>query len=195
MIAALDVRAGHLCSRRWRLESIFPRDVGEAGGWRGAGAPVLGVGRDARADGSTGCPARGRAQEGVRAALVGRRQRGKSSLLNALVGYDRAIVNSEPWARRGTRWKKPLWIEGNRASRRRHRGVASVWGFGRSARGRRFGRIAQGRRPRFRGRARGRAGRARPRRSMRSGGAGSGSVTPAWTTPTARRRRGSWIAP
>ena len=38
-------------------------------------------------------PGTRRAQEGVRAAIVGPGERWKSSLLNALVGYDRAIVD------------------------------------------------------------------------------------------------------
>ncbi len=56
-------------------------------------------------------PSARRAQEGVRAALVGRANVGKSSLLNALVGYDRAIVNSEPGTTRDT-VEESLWIEG-----------------------------------------------------------------------------------
>jgi len=56
-------------------------------------------------------PGARRAREGVRAALVGRANVGKSSLLNALVGYDRAIVNAEPGTTRDT-VEESLWIEG-----------------------------------------------------------------------------------
>ncbi len=56
-------------------------------------------------------PGTRRMQEGVRAALVGRANVGKSSLMNALVGYDRAIVNSVPGTTRDT-VEESIWIEG-----------------------------------------------------------------------------------
>lgn len=88
----------------------FPGDVGDA-----VDGPELARRCSALAGTLRGwidrLPSARRAQEGVRAALVGRANVGKSSLLNALVGYDRAIVNSEPGTTRDT-VEESLWIEG-----------------------------------------------------------------------------------
>lgn len=47
-------------------------------------------------------------REGVRAAIVGRPNAGKSSLLNAVLGYERAIVTSQPGTTRDTIEEKVL---------------------------------------------------------------------------------------
>ncbi len=58
-----------------------------------------------------GLPAARRRDQGLTVALVGRPNVGKSSLLNALLGYERAIVSREPGTTRDT-VEASIWLDG-----------------------------------------------------------------------------------
>ncbi|HSQ60619.1 MAG TPA: tRNA uridine-5-carboxymethylaminomethyl(34) synthesis GTPase MnmE [Acidobacteriota bacterium] len=88
----------------------FPGDVREAADVRALAArcdAMAGVVRDWL----DRLPSARRREEGWRVAIVGAPNVGKSSLLNALVGYDRAIVSEEPGTTRDT-IEASIWLEG-----------------------------------------------------------------------------------
>lgn len=88
----------------------FPSDVGER-----IDGPALARGCGGIADQVSAwldrIPSARRREEGVRVALIGRPNVGKSSLLNALLGYDRAIVSELAGTTRDT-VEGSIWIEG-----------------------------------------------------------------------------------
>ena len=88
----------------------FPSDVGERidGAALGRACRVVAEQVSAWLD---RIPSARRREEGVRVALIGRPNVGKSSLLNALVGYDRAIVSEVAGTTRDT-VEGSIWIDG-----------------------------------------------------------------------------------
>ncbi|HEX7078145.1 MAG TPA: tRNA uridine-5-carboxymethylaminomethyl(34) synthesis GTPase MnmE [Candidatus Eisenbacteria bacterium] len=108
-VAALDAEMVSL-SAEVEARIDFPNDVGEP--IDGAALAARCAAIEARvAAWITAIPSARRRDDGVRVALVGRPNVGKSSLLNALVGYDRAIVSASPGTTRDT-VESSIWLDG-----------------------------------------------------------------------------------
>lgn len=88
----------------------FPVEVGEPVDGATLGAQCADVAREMN-ELLARLPGARRAVEGIRVSMVGRPNVGKSSLLNALVGYDRAIVTELPGTTRDT-LEDSIWLDG-----------------------------------------------------------------------------------
>jgi len=108
-VAGLDAElVGLLAEVESRLD--FPGDVREAADAEELAARCASAAEVAR-EWLARLPSARRREEGVRVAIVGAPNVGKSSLLNALVGYDRAIVSAEPGTTRDT-VEASIWLDG-----------------------------------------------------------------------------------
>ncbi|MGE5174940.1 MAG: tRNA uridine-5-carboxymethylaminomethyl(34) synthesis GTPase MnmE [Hyphomicrobiales bacterium] len=108
----VDALDGELIALSAEVEARidFPIDVGEAIDGAALAARCAAVGERIAAW-TAAIPSARRRDEGVRVALVGAPNVGKSSLLNALVGYDRAIVSEAPGTTRDT-VEASIWLDG-----------------------------------------------------------------------------------
>ncbi len=88
----------------------FPVDVGDALDGAGLAARVAEVADPIRGW-LASLPAARRRDQGICVALVGRPNVGKSSLLNALLGFERAIVSPTPGTTRDT-IEASIWLDG-----------------------------------------------------------------------------------
>jgi tRNA modification GTPase len=108
-IGSIDGRlVPHLSEVEARID--FPGDVAEAIDAEGLAGRAAAIAAEVAAW-LTSLPSARRRDEGLSVAIVGRPNVGKSSLLNALAGHDRAIVSERPGTTRDT-VETTLWLDG-----------------------------------------------------------------------------------
>jgi tRNA modification GTPase len=108
-VAALDAELIEVLAEvEARLD--FPRDVREAAETGALAARCAAAAASLR-EWIARLPSSRRREGGVRVAIVGAPNVGKSSLLNALLGFERAIVSDEPGTTRDT-VEGSIWLDG-----------------------------------------------------------------------------------